>query len=325
MRRLLQLLPLLWWAAAPAVAQPTAGEIVIHEQVEVQLQQLYVTVTGRRGERVLDLQRRDFRVLDEGRPQEIVTFARGDIPFTAVILVDGSSSMRGRRLDASLLGAHRFITGMRPLDEARVMVFSDRLLQVTPWNGSSQPLEEALDTVEADGGTTILDHLYLALTQLESRQGRRVVILLTDGWDAQSVLTAEQLRRFARRGQALIYWVRMTGDEPGRGRVLGRAARHPLEPMRLLPSNSWFDQDAARRRYALLEKTVPESGGRIVSVSTVSRIEAAFEDVLAELREQYALGYDPKPRRNDGSWREVKVELGKRGLKVRAREGYVDR
>ena len=312
-------------SGATGRAELLTPEITVHDQLDVDLQQLYVTVTGRGGQRVLDLEADDFRVFDEQLPQQIVTFARGDIPFTAAILVDGSDSMRGRRLRASLAGAQQFVAGMRQLDEARLMVFADRLLRMTPWSSSSRPLEEALQGVEAEGGTAIYDHLYLALTQLESRQGRRVVILLTDGWDAQSVLGAEQLRRVARRGQALIYWVRLTGDEPGPGRVLGRGSRGGLEPVRLLPTNAWYDESAGRKSYALLEKIVRETGGRVVSVGHVSEIESTFADLLAELREQYAIGYEPDPRRNDGSWREVSVELARKGLKVRVREGYVDR
>ena len=312
-------------SGAVGQASLLAPRLVVHDQLAVDLQQLYVTVVDRDGQRVLDLEQQDFRVLDAKQPQEIVTFERGDIPFTAVVLVDGSFSMRGQRLRASLLGARRFVEGMRPLDEAKLMVVSDRLLEITPWSSVSRPLAHALENVEAGGGTAILDYLYMALNLLESRQGRRVVILLSDGWDAQSVLSAEQLRRVARRSQALIYWVRLAGDEPGFGRELSGPRRNPLIPVRLLPTSSWHNERASRRLYGVLEKTVRESGGRVESVPSIGSIVPTFADVLAELREQYALGYDPDPRRNDGSWRSVEVELVQRGLKVRAREGYVDR
>ncbi len=299
--------------------------VAVNEVVEVDLQQLYVTVTGRGGRRVLDLERSDFAIHDEGKIQRLETFARGDIPFTAVLMVDGSKSMQGRRLEASLAGAQRFVRGMRPLDEAKLMVFSDRLLRITPWQKTSAPLADALEEVEAAGGTAIFDHLHLGLTRLEARQGRRVIILLTDGWDSLSALTAEQVRRVARRSQALIYWVRLIGDEPGEGRALGRRSKPTLMPVRLLPTSSWRDVESSRRAYELLEKTVKESGGRVVSVSRIATIEAAFVDLLAELREQYALGYSPDPRRNDGSWRQVNVRIQQRGLKARVRDGYVDR
>ena len=308
-----------------ARAKLLAPRVPVDEELEVDLQQLYVTVTRRGGQRVLDLARSDFAVRDDKLQREIMTFERGDVPFTAIIMVDGSESMRGRRLSASLAGAHRFVSGMRPLDEAKLMVFADRLIELTPWSPTGAPLARALATVEASGGTAILDYLHMALTLLEQRQGRRVVILLTDGWDSSSVLTAAQVRRVARRSQSLVYWVRMAGDEPGEGRQLGRPeAGSPLVPVRLVPSNSWRNVEGSRRTYELLEKTVRESGGRIASVGRVDAIGATFEDILAELREQYALGYDPDPR-HDGSWRRVEVELRRTGLKARTRDGYVDR
>ncbi len=306
-------------------ARLLAPRLVVHDRLEVDLQQLYVTVTGRDGRRVLNLDRQDFRIRDDREPQEILTFERGDVPFTAVVLVDGSTSMRGGRLRASLKGAHRFVDGMRQLDEAKLMVVSDRILEITPWSGESAPLTRALETAPVGGGTAILDYLYMALTQLESRQGRRVVILLSDGWDAQSVLTARQLRGVVRRSQALVYWVRLAGDEPGYGRELSSPRQGPLEPVRLLPISSWRDERESRRLYDMLEKTVRESGGRIESVPSIHGIVPTFEDILAELREQYVLGYDPDPRRNDGSWRSTEVRLAKRGLRVRSQQGYVDR
>ncbi|MEM7351694.1 MAG: VWA domain-containing protein [Acidobacteriota bacterium] len=307
-------------------AKMLAPRIPVHDELEVDLQQLYVTVTRRDGTRALDLTVGDFVVRDERVAQQITTFERGDIPFTAIIMVDGSDSMRGRRLEGSLTGAQRFVSGMRPLDEAKLMVFADRLLDITPWSNTGAPLARALETVSATGGTAIFDHLHMALTLLEQRQGRRVVILLTDGWDSVSALSAEQIRRVARRSQSLIYWVRLAGDEPGPGRELGkRRYGVTLKPVRLVPTNSWRNLRASRRAYELLEDTVRESGGQIVSVPSVEAISATFEDILAELREQYALGYDPEPRRNDGAWRSIEVELVPRGLKARTRGGYVDR
>ncbi len=95
--------------------------------------------------------------------------------------------------------------------------------------------------------------------------------------------------------------------------------------MRLVPASPWHDEKSTRHLYRMVERIVRGSGGRAVTVGGPRGIERAFEEILTELREQYALGYYPEPRRNDGSWREVEVELRRRGLEIRAREGYVDR
>ncbi len=311
-------------------AQRLAPRLRIDEELDLALRQLYVTVTDRRGNRVLELGRDDFAVRDEGRPETLVTFERGDIPFTAVLLLDGSFSMHGYRLDAALDGARRFLSGMEELDEARLLVHSDRLLARSDWSSAPDAksrcriVTDVLATTEARGGSSIFDYLYLALTQLESRQGRRVVVLLSDGWDLQSVLSADQLRQVARHSRALIYWVRLAGDQPATGGRLTGSGEARYGPVRIVPYSSWRDQDDARKSYKQLERIVEESGGRIVTVSS-QKLGSAFEDILAELHEQYALGYYPDPRRRDGSWREVAVELGRPGLRARSRLGYVDR
>ena len=96
-------------------------------EIESALQQLYITVE-RNDQRVLGLGRESFQVFDNDQPQKIVTFEDGGVPIAALILVDASDSMRGGRLKAALAGAGAFIDGMQPLDQAQVVLFSDRIL-----------------------------------------------------------------------------------------------------------------------------------------------------------------------------------------------------
>ena len=95
-----------------ARARITTIPVPIGGEYEVDLQQLYVTAEVG-GHRVLDLERDDFTIVDEGRPQEIVTFESGDVPFTAVLLIDASASMYGPKMEAARAGAAAFIRGMR--------------------------------------------------------------------------------------------------------------------------------------------------------------------------------------------------------------------
>lgn len=317
-----------------ARAERRTPAIRVDERVDLDLQQVYVTVTGPGGRRVLDLEERSFRIRDDGKPQKIVTFARGDIPMTATLLVDGSLSMIGKRLEAALAGVRTFLEDLRPLDEARLMVFGDRLFQVTPFAGPEAPPAPGLTADQAVGGTAIFDHLYLALSALEERQGRRVVVLLSDGVDLHSVLTPAELRDFARRSQAMVYWVRSEDEEPaetgpGPRRVRSRTGQmfvvRPGPFYRKAPLSSWRDAEMVAESLATLEQIVEESGGRVLEVASVDDVGPAFAEILAELREQYALGYYPDPSRNDGSWRKVRVELAGGRVEVRTRAGYVDR
>lgn len=280
--------------------------IRVDDSIDVNLRQLYVTVT-RGDRRVLDLEESDFDVFDAGKRQEIVTFARGDVPITAALLLDASESMQGERFEAALRGGEAFARGMRDLDEAKLILFSDLMLESTPFTNEPSQLTAPLRGVEASGNTSVNDHLYLALRLLDVRQGRRVVVLFTDGADLHSVLPMSDVLWVARRSQALIYWIRLEEGEP------------PL-PF----STAWRDADGNAVEVAMLEKAVRESGGRIELIHEVSAVESAFRGIMEELRSQYVLGYYPSNDSNDGRWREVEVGVGHRNLDVRARGGYLD-
>ena len=283
--------------------------IRVDDDVVAELQQLYVTVTTSGGsQRVLDLEQEEFAIIDDGDQQELVTFARGDVRLTAAILIDSSASMRGERLRYALRGAATFVNGIRDIDDASLVLFSDRLLHSTPFSHDLEVLTSGLGQREAAGGTALNDHLYLALKRLEHQQGRRVVILLSDGLDSHSALRMTHVTWLARRSRALIYWLR-TGSRT-----------EALKPR----TSAWKDPDEYRAEYEELTRTVLETGGRIVTLSRIEDAEAAFREILAELREQYVLGYYPTVSRGDGAWHRVTVRVRRSGLLVRTRGGYVD-
>ena len=303
-----------------AGTQLFAPAIRVDEKVELELQQLYVTVTDRKNRRVTNLLQSDFEIRDNRIRQEVVTFAAGDIPFTALFLLDASASMKGERLDAALQAVRLFVRNMEAMDQAQLLAFSDRLLyktliakqeQLTPW--ISRP-------VEAKGGTAIRDHLALAASVLEARQGRRVIILLTDGWDRHSTIQSDQLRDMVARAQSTLFWIRLTGDDP--------LAVHEMvtdKPRLIHPAPSfWHNLRSLSRDYRELEKVIKASGGRILTIDRVTDLDGAVIDVLAELREQYALGYYPRWPGRPNSWHDVDVGVGREGLRLRTRGGYYE-
>lgn len=282
----------------------------VDEMVEVDLQQLYVTVSSG-GQRILDLDRSDFRITDEGKRQEIVTFERGDVPITASLILDCSLSMeKGERLESALRGANVFLEGMHELDRAQVTLFSDRLLRTTEFSGDRELLAPALENVHAAGGTAIHDHLFHALASLEREQGRRVVVLFSDGEDVHSVLSMQDVLQQARSSQALVYWVFLREESAD-------------DEVRTY-TTSWRDAEANLKEAKLLRQAIRESGGRIEVVEDPAALNDAFAGILAELREQYVLGYYPSEDRGDGKWHDVKVRVDRSGVAVRTREGYVD-
>jgi Ca-activated chloride channel family protein len=287
--------------------------VPIAHDYDVELQQLYVTVTGNYG-RVLDLEAEDFEVRDEDEIQTVTTFAKGDIPFTAALLIDASASMHGERLERATAGAAAFIRGMHALDHAKLLIYSHQLLNTTPFTNNHDLLATGLAGAEASGGTALHDHLYMALKLLEERQGRRVLILLSDGVDSHSVLSMEQVAEQARRSRALMYWIRLSEQAGGSA---------PDEPGVKMWS-AWRGADEFRSQFLLLQQTVNDSGGRIIRVDRIQQIERVFVNILEELREQYVLGYYPNNRRDDGSWHRVRVKVKRRGHDVRTHRGYVD-
>lgn len=280
--------------------------VQIDERIDLELQQLYATVLRDR-QRVLNLDPNDFRVFDNGQEQELVAFDRGELPLSAILLIDSSESMRGNRIESALKGARAFVSGMRPEDQASVLLFSDRLMASTPLTSDKAELNRVLEKVEASGGSAVNDYLFAGLKILESHQGRRVVVLLSDGADVHSVLPMSEVLREARVSQALIYWIAL--DDGSQRKSF---------------TSAWRNWQANDREFNQLEKAVDESGGRIVRISKTEDLATAFGGILEELREQYALSYYSTTNKNDGRWHKVEVRVKASGVRVRTRDGYID-
>lgn len=297
---------------ATASAQVRTPRLQVDDEIDVELQQLFVTVegNGRQG-----LTREDFTILDEGAPQSIVTFEGGDIPFTATLLLDASSSMTGDRLRTAVDGARSFVQSMNRLDEAKVILFSDQMRKETPFTSVPSILTLGLGDVQAGGGTALNDAIYLGLKRLQGRLGRKVLILLSDGVDVESVLPMERVRAIARRDQVVLYWLwlRREGDEDD-----------PLKGP--LYFSSWRDARGHLKEREQLRAAVLESGGRIVPLDGVEQVRGKLDSILHELRDQYVLGYSPSTHRGSGTWHKVDVRLRNgSGLRVRTQEGYVEK
>ncbi len=269
-------------------------------------QQLFVTVENR-GRPVLDLTQADFTVFDQGSPQPLTTFARGDIPFTAVLLVDASASMEGGRLDKALDGARAFFAAMAPLDQAKLVLFSDHVLLETPFTSIQSVLTLGLRGVAPSGGTALNDALYLAVKRLETRRGRKIAVMLSDGVDIESVLSIEDARALARR-QVTLYWLRLRRDEEG---------------PRVRLSSSWRNGDEHHQEFERLRAAVLESGGRIADLASVEEIPATLTALLKELRDQYVLGITPRRTGGRGSWHDVRVDV-RGSLRARTQDGYFE-
>lgn len=295
-------------SGATASATLRSATIAVQEAIEVALRPVFVRVE-RGGELVRDLGREDFEVFDAGVRQQVITFERGDVPFTAVLLLDASASMRAGRLQTAVQAVNAFARAMQPMDEAKLLLFADHVLLETPFTNAPSFLTLGLPAVEAGGGTALNDALYLALGRLEPRTGRKVVLILSDGVDIESVLSMSSVRAHARRSGVILYWLRLGESEVD----IGLQAFTP-----------WRDANAHRREGRLLVESVGESGGRILSVGRIEQAQGALAAVLRELREQYVLGYYPSSSRGRGAWHDVRVEVTGSSSQIRTQRGYLE-
>ncbi|MCH9648689.1 MAG: VWA domain-containing protein [Deltaproteobacteria bacterium] len=288
-------------------AERVTPAIRIDEDVSLKLQQVFATVTDRKGRRVTDLSPVDISVRDNKVKQSIVTLGKGEIPFTAVLLLDASTSMAGPQLAAVKRGGRIFVDSMVPHDEIKLMVFADRLLDSSSFTDDAEELTAKFPTGQSSGGTALYDHLFWAVTLTEGRLGRRVVILLSDGADVHSVLSMEDVLATVRDSQTMLYWVEIS-DRPDESLFgLHHSFRSPEE---------------IQRQLKLLRRAVEDSGGRVLRVFHPQEIEGALQEVIQELREQIAIGYYPQPTAQTEGWHQLEVKVRKSGLKVRTRRGY---
>ncbi|MDA8017332.1 MAG: VWA domain-containing protein [Thermoanaerobaculia bacterium] len=288
--------------------------IQIDDVLDVRLQQLYVAVENRARRRVLDLERGEFKIFDNGKRQKISTFERGDVPLSAVLLLDASSSMSGGRLDVAVGGARAFVEGMRELDQAKVILHSDRLVRETPFTSTSTDLEETLMDVETGGGTALNDHLFLALARLERVQGRRVVVILSDGIDVESALPIRYVSWIAHQLQPVIYWIRLVNSDVPAWEENPPFGEH---------HSYWRGYEQHQQEIDDLVQMVEESGGFIHAIRSIDEVDRSFRWILADLRNQYVLGYLPDATAGAGGKHEVEVRVAERGLRVRTRGSYL--
>lgn len=291
--------------SAVASASLRTASIRVDEEITVDLRQLYVSVS-RDGQLVDELGRDDFEVEENGQSREIVAFARGDVPFTAALLLDTSLSMEGERLRAALDAARGFLAAVDPLDEVKLMLFGDVVRGETPFTNLPAVLALGLGEPPASGGTALNDAVYLAAKRLETRAGRKVIVLVSDGVDVESVLDFRWIRPVLQRNQILLYWLRL---EPPTGAA---ALRY---------YTVWRDADGHAREIQALTEATAVSGGGIRPISGTVDVAAALADLVRELRLQYVLGYHPAPGTDEPSARRIDVKVRRGGHRVRTQRG----
>lgn len=285
-----------------ALLLPLQGPLLSQQQVPLfrsgtELVDLYVTVTDDNGRLVPDLLLDDFAIFDDDEPQEIVLFENDVRPISVVVMLDTSISTTNV-MHLILGGAEQFLLRMLPDDRARVGAFNDKI-EVTPaeFVGNRDALIAELDQLDFGNETRLFDAIAASLDALHGVDGRKVVLVLTDGQDSAS--------------------------ETGWRDVLKRAIAEDVMIYSIGLEVEYFDGASNRRTSPdrSLRRLAEETGGGYFELQETDELGATFTRVSQELHSQYVLGFAPPAR--DGQTHSLDVKVGRRGMTARARRSYV--
>jgi Ca-activated chloride channel family protein len=274
-------------------------------QVAVELVNVTATVLDPGGEYVRDLTEEDFTVYEDGVPQEIAFFSHDQsVPVSLGILVDVSGSMR-HKLQQSLQVAREVAMALSPQDEVFISTYADDSNVLTDFTSTGPHIPELFRGVRTGGDTHQFDALGLALRMMENAQHqKKVLLLLSDGFDTNSRLNIEDVDELLKRSEVLVYAIGIDDDDTD-PEVRRRTRYHVYHYM--------------------LARLTDVTGGRAFRIYTGRRyaLQSLAEIMLEELHQQYTLSYYPGSGTIDPDlWRDIRVEVTNPIATVRHRTGY---
>jgi Ca-activated chloride channel family protein len=217
-----------------------------------------------------------------------------------VLAIDTSLSTR-RDLPLELQSARRFAHAiLRPVDALSVYSFSEVVSEVVPFTSDVKQIDRGVDRIRLGAATALYDALYLGSQALDGRQGRKVMVVITDGGDTVSKTDYHQAVRAAQEAEAILYSIIVIPIEANAGRDTGG-------------------------EHALIQLS-EDTGGKYFYASSSSQLEEAFRQISDELRTQYLLAYYPSEKFSDSDFRRIQVNVQQPAVsstyKVRHRTGY---
>jgi VWFA-related protein len=279
-----------------------------------------VMAMDRDGKYLPGLAAQDFEVYEDGVKQEISDFGGSETPIHVALVLDVSGSTRFKLEDIQD-AALDFVDQLRPQDRVMVLSFDQQVYVETEFTNEREKLMRAILRTRSGGSTRVRDALDLTMTErLEKIQGRKAIVIFTDGMDNASYLaTWEEVTARMEESNALVYPVRYDtrGDMTSPFISNGINAIQPQLKIAV---------DAAKEEYAHaaqnLKNLATASGGRYYDVETLGDTKQAFANIAEELRQYYWLGYYPPNTVHDGGYHKINVVIDKPGVVLRARPGY---
>jgi Ca-activated chloride channel family protein len=279
-----------------------AGSLVLarHEQPvfrsTVRTVPIYATVVDASGRLVPDLQKADFTVLDNGKPAEVALFSADSQPFTAVVMLDTSASMTAN-LKLLNRAAEQFLLRLLPVDRAQVGAFNDKIQLSGTFTNDRDELIAALDDLYFGNPTRLNDAIATSLDALNGIDGRRVIVVFTDGEDTSSRIGFKSVQERARDEEVMVYSIGLESEY--------------FNGMRIVRSRPSRD----------LRKIADETGGGYFELEKTADLAPTFTRVAQELRSQYLIGFAPVAL--DNRVHKLEVKVNKPGMTVRARKSYL--
>jgi Ca-activated chloride channel family protein len=288
-------LPLLAIAACSIAAQEPKF------QVDVRLVRILATVKDGGGQPIGNLNKEDFQVFDNGVPQKLAVFEhRTEQPLSIAVMIDTSGSTN-IDLKYEVDSVNRFFRSLfkegNPDDAAALFAFNWETTLLCDFTHRLDRLDRSLRGIKGEGGTSMYDAIYLVADKLSGREGRHVTVIVTDGGDTTSYKTFHQALESAQIADAVVYPILVI-------------------PITNDPGRNTGGENA-------LTMLAAGTGGRVFSPSLGEQMDAAFTQIIQDLRTQYLLGYYPKdvPPSKERFHR-VEVKLSRPDLRVSARTGY---
>ena len=286
-----------------ATPTPTATPVLTVEddvyKVETELVNINVRVVDRNNRPIGNLRQADFKVLEDNVPQQIDFFSKSEVPTNYSLVIDNSGSLRSQ-IEQVIEAGKILVANNRPNDETSIIRFvsSDKIEILQDFTPKKTDLNDALDSLYIEGGqTAIIDAVYLAASRVSEYERatdrvdrkRRALILVSDGEDVNSYYNQQQLFDLLKETDVQIYVVGFVNDLPKEGGFITKSKQSKAK--------------------SFLERLASETGGRAYFPNSVSELTGIAKDIADELRVQYSIGYIPSNDKEDGTFRNIKVQI----------------
>jgi Ca-activated chloride channel family protein len=243
------------------------------------------------GQFVRGLKQHDFEIVEDGVKQDIASLGAEDAPLDLVLAIDVSGSME-HALDDVKIAVKQLLSKLRPGDAATIIGFNDTMFLAAEREKDQRAREEAVDLLTAWGGTALYDATVHALDLVSREWGRKGIVIFSDGDDRNSITPRESATSRVQASDAMLYTI-----------GFGGGANVP----------------SLRQK---LEDYAHATGGRAFFPQRTSDLNNVFDEIVAELANQYVLSYSSTNQKQDSSWRNIKVRIKNGKYDVRSRDGY---